>query len=152
MHLRYSPRCPSISPLPPPPPPNTPFLSVGMHLLDENAKIQKSPPPPKKKIWDTAGQERYASMMKTYYRKAKGALLVYDVTSRSSFLGLEVSGSGARWLAASCVSLQSPFFLLFFLLLQMDGLCFFFLAHSMLIVVLLSIRLYNGPRFGLVRC
>ena len=22
-------------------------------------------------IWDTAGQERYASMMKTYYRKAK---------------------------------------------------------------------------------
>lgn len=29
-------------------------------------------------------------MMKTYYRKAKGSLLVYDVTSRSSFMGLEV--------------------------------------------------------------
>lgn len=41
-------------------------------------------------IWDTAGQERYASMMKTYYRKAKGSLLVYDVTSRASFQGLEV--------------------------------------------------------------
>ncbi|CAN0108637.1 unnamed protein product, partial [Hapterophycus canaliculatus] len=40
-------------------------------------------------IWDTAGQERYASMMKTYYRKAKGSLLVYDVTSRPSFVGLE---------------------------------------------------------------
>ncbi|KAG5181321.1 GTPase Ypt3 [Tribonema minus] len=41
-------------------------------------------------IWDTAGQERYASMMKTYYRKAKGALLVYDVTSQSSFDSLEI--------------------------------------------------------------
>lgn len=41
-------------------------------------------------IWDTAGQERYASMMKTYYRKAKGSLLVYDVTNRASFQGLEV--------------------------------------------------------------
>lgn len=29
-------------------------------------------------------------MMKTYYRKAKGSLLVYDVTNRSSFVGLEV--------------------------------------------------------------
>lgn len=29
-------------------------------------------------------------MMKTYYRKAKGSLLVYDVTSRASFHGLEV--------------------------------------------------------------
>lgn len=35
-------------------------------------------------------------MMKTYYRKAKGSLLVYDGTSRSSFLGLEVSGERSR--------------------------------------------------------
>ena len=49
-----------------------------------------------RQIWDTAGQERYASMMKTYYRKAKGSLLVYDVTSRSSFQGLEV-GTEAWW-------------------------------------------------------
>ncbi|CAN0285704.1 unnamed protein product, partial [Phaeothamnion confervicola] len=41
-------------------------------------------------IWDTAGQERFAAMMKTYYRKAKGALLIYDVTEPSSFTGLEV--------------------------------------------------------------
>lgn len=46
-----------------------------------------------RKIWDTAGQERYASMMKTYYRKAKGSLLVYDVTNRASFKGLEVKES-----------------------------------------------------------
>mmetsp|Transcript_15401 Transcript_15401/g.22881 ORF Transcript_15401/g.22881 Transcript_15401/m.22881 type:complete len:210 (-) Transcript_15401:178-807(-) len=41
-------------------------------------------------IWDTAGQERYASMMKTYYRRAKGAILVYDVTSQPSFDSLEI--------------------------------------------------------------
>ncbi|KAG5177941.1 ras family-domain-containing protein [Tribonema minus] len=41
-------------------------------------------------IWDTAGQERYAAMMKTYYRRAKGAVLVYDVTDATSFEALEL--------------------------------------------------------------
>ena len=36
-------------------------------------------------IWDTAGEERYKSVSKVYYRAAVGALLVYDITSRSSF-------------------------------------------------------------------
>jgi Ras-related protein Rab-11B len=33
----------------------------------------------KAQIWDTAGQERFNSMMSTYYRNAKGALIVYDI-------------------------------------------------------------------------
>lgn len=41
-------------------------------------------------------------MMKTYYRKAKGSLLVYDVTNRSSFMGLEVRGGGERTSGAGC--------------------------------------------------
>ena len=36
-------------------------------------------------IWDTAGQERYHALTPLYYRDADGALLVYDITSASSF-------------------------------------------------------------------
>lgn len=36
-------------------------------------------------VWDTAGQERFRTLTSTYYRKAQGVLLVYDVTSRESF-------------------------------------------------------------------
>ena len=36
-------------------------------------------------LWDTAGQERYRSMTKAYYKGAKGALLVFDLTRRSTF-------------------------------------------------------------------
>lgn len=39
----------------------------------------------KAQIWDTAGQERYRSITSAHYRRAVGALLVYDVTNRSSF-------------------------------------------------------------------
>mmetsp|Transcript_14702 Transcript_14702/g.16325 ORF Transcript_14702/g.16325 Transcript_14702/m.16325 type:complete len:233 (-) Transcript_14702:147-845(-) len=36
-------------------------------------------------IWDTAGQEKYHSLMPTYYRSAAAAMLMYDITSRTSF-------------------------------------------------------------------
>jgi small GTP-binding protein len=36
-------------------------------------------------VWDTAGQERYRSMAKAYYQDADAAILVYDVTSQTSF-------------------------------------------------------------------
>ena len=39
-------------------------------------------------IWDTSGSERYSSVTSTYYRGAVAALLVYDITNRSSFDGL----------------------------------------------------------------
>ncbi|KAL0479458.1 Ras-related protein Rab [Acrasis kona] len=44
-------------------------------------------------IWDTAGQERFKSLAISYFRGAKGAVLVYDVTNRHS---LE---SAREWLA-----------------------------------------------------
>ncbi|KAH7825245.1 Rab21b [Monocercomonoides exilis] len=37
-------------------------------------------------IWDTAGQERYHSLGPIYYRDAKGAILVYDITDIDSFV------------------------------------------------------------------
>ncbi|XP_072448088.1 EF-hand calcium-binding domain-containing protein 4B-like isoform X2 [Chiloscyllium punctatum] len=36
-------------------------------------------------LWDTAGQERFRSITKQYFRKADGVLVVYDVTSETSF-------------------------------------------------------------------
>uniref|UniRef100_A0A3P8TE27 small monomeric GTPase n=1 Tax=Amphiprion percula TaxID=161767 RepID=A0A3P8TE27_AMPPE len=36
-------------------------------------------------IWDTAGQERFRSVTHAYYRDAHALLLLYDITSKSSF-------------------------------------------------------------------
>ncbi|KAK3727036.1 hypothetical protein QZH41_012557 [Actinostola sp. cb2023] len=36
-------------------------------------------------IWDTAGSERYEAMSRIYYRGAKGAVICYDLTDKSSF-------------------------------------------------------------------
>ena len=37
-------------------------------------------------LWDTAGQERFRAMAKNYFRRADGAILLYDVTFEQSFL------------------------------------------------------------------
>uniref|UniRef100_A0A3Q3VJC2 RAB37, member RAS oncogene family n=1 Tax=Mola mola TaxID=94237 RepID=A0A3Q3VJC2_MOLML len=36
-------------------------------------------------IWDTAGQERFGSVTHAYYRDAHALLLLYDITSKTSF-------------------------------------------------------------------
>ena len=43
----------------------------------------------KAQIWDTAGQERYRSVTKAYYKGAKGALLVYDISRRNTFENID---------------------------------------------------------------
>ncbi|XP_028933810.1 ras-related protein Rab-2B isoform X1 [Ornithorhynchus anatinus] len=42
----------------------------------------------KLQIWDTAGQESFRSITRSYYRGAAGALLVYDITRRETFIHL----------------------------------------------------------------
>ncbi len=37
------------------------------------------------KIWDTAGQERFRTMTKSFYRKAHGIIVVFDVTDSVTF-------------------------------------------------------------------
>lgn len=56
------------------------FLTYKMPIDDLEVKAQ---------IWDTAGQERFHAMMATYYRKAVGALLIFDVRDRQSLLAIE---------------------------------------------------------------
>ena len=36
-------------------------------------------------IWDTAGQDRFRSITKNYFRGSHGIMLIYDITSLSSF-------------------------------------------------------------------
>ena len=47
----------------------------------------------KAQIWDTAGQERYKSITTTYYKGAKGALVVYDITRKETFDSVD------RWIS-----------------------------------------------------
>lgn len=45
--------------------------------------------PIKMYIWDTAGQEQFRTITRSYYRDAVAAVLLYDVTKRSTFNHLE---------------------------------------------------------------
>ena len=40
-------------------------------------------------IWDTAGQENFRSITRAYYKNSVCAMLVYDITNRSSFENLQ---------------------------------------------------------------
>ncbi|GLB36123.1 putative rab subfamily of small GTPases [Lyophyllum shimeji] len=60
------------------------FSSRTVRLGEKRIKLQ---------LWDTAGQERFRSVTRSYYRGAAGAILVYDITNRDSFVNL------SRWLA-----------------------------------------------------
>ena len=44
----------------------------------------------KLQIWDTAGQERFRTITSSYYRGSDGILLVFDISSRSSFNHMEI--------------------------------------------------------------
>ena len=55
----------------------------------------------KAQIWDTAGSEKYRAMTAAHYRKAVGAILVYDITSVESFNNVQ------KW-ATELKSLAEP--------------------------------------------
>jgi len=41
-------------------------------------------------VWDTAGQEKYKSLAPMYYRGSSAAVLVYDITDKSSLDGVQM--------------------------------------------------------------
>eukprot|EP00123_Amoebidium_parasiticum_P012308 comp21269_c0_seq1/m.29009 comp21269_c0_seq1/g.29009 ORF comp21269_c0_seq1/g.29009 comp21269_c0_seq1/m.29009 type:complete len:208 (-) comp21269_c0_seq1:545-1168(-) len=53
------------------------FLSKTMYLEDRTLRLQ---------LWDTAGQERFRSLIPSYIRDSSVAVVVYDITNRTSFL------------------------------------------------------------------
>ncbi|KAJ5128427.1 Ras-related protein RABA1b [Penicillium atrosanguineum] len=54
----------------------------------------------KLQLWDTAGTERFRSVSRSYYRGAAGAILIYDVSSYTSFAALPTFLMDARALAS----------------------------------------------------
>ncbi|KAI9261050.1 CBN-rab-6.2 protein [Sporodiniella umbellata] len=53
------------------------FLSKTMYLEDKTVRLQ---------LWDTAGQERFRSLIPSYIRDSSVAVIVYDISSRGTFL------------------------------------------------------------------
>ena len=60
------------------------FGTKNITLNNKKIKIQ---------IWDTAGQERYRSITSAYYKGAKGAFIVYDITRKTTFENID------KWIA-----------------------------------------------------
>lgn len=52
------------------------FLSKTLYLDDRTVRLQ---------LWDTAGQERFRSLIPSYIRDSSVAVVVYDVTNKTSF-------------------------------------------------------------------
>ena len=65
---------------------NTTVLENGVEK-NKNFEIQ---------LWDTAGQERFRSITKSYYKESQGLFLLYDITNRESFEGLNKWVTGIR--------------------------------------------------------
>ena len=45
--------------------------------------------PVKISVWDTAGQEKFRNIINVYFKGAQGAILVYDITNRTTFNHLQ---------------------------------------------------------------
>ncbi|KAI9660085.1 MAG: hypothetical protein M1821_001437 [Bathelium mastoideum] len=76
--------------------------TIGVEFASKIVKIGTGPRRKRVKLqlWDTAGTERFRSVSRSYYRGSAGAILVYDVTSRSSFRELSHFLNDARALAS----------------------------------------------------
>lgn len=61
--------------------------TIGASFMAKMIMVDKVPI--KYQIWDTAGQEKYHSLAPMYYRGAAAAIVVYDITRKSSFQTLK---------------------------------------------------------------
>jgi len=67
--------------------PKNPQATIGVEFATRTVPLRTGGTV-KAQIWDTAGQERYRSITAAHYRKAVGALLVYDITRRDTFANI----------------------------------------------------------------
>ena len=58
--------------------------TIGVEFASKNLKLRTGTNV-KAQIWDTAGQERYLAITSAHYRRAVGALVVYDIWKKQSF-------------------------------------------------------------------
>ena len=62
--------------------------TIGVEFVYKALKINKDII--KVEVWDTAGEERYRAITSSYYKGAKGAIIVYDITNEDSFKNVEI--------------------------------------------------------------
>ena len=61
----------------------TAMPTIGVDLIPKTVTIDQTRLTVQ--LWDTAGQERMRALASSYYKNAKGVLLVYDITSKETF-------------------------------------------------------------------
>merc|ERR1740121_237100 len=71
--------------------PQAPAATIGVEFATRTVRLANGGAV-KAQIWDTAGQERYRAITRAHYRRAVGAVLVYDVMRLSTFQ------SCAKWM------------------------------------------------------
>ena len=69
------------------------FMTKVVRIDGRSIKVQ---------VWDTAGQERYRAMAKSVYNGAKGAFIVFDISSQSTFDSVPNWLRDIRTLAPQC--------------------------------------------------
>ncbi|CAE7381468.1 YPTC6 [Symbiodinium sp. CCMP2592] len=65
--------------------PKAPAATIGVGRSRKTVRLTASGVNVKAQIWDTAGQERYRAITRAHYRRAAGAIMVYDVTRSETF-------------------------------------------------------------------
>ena len=64
------------------------LTTLGLDFATKKYKTKDSTEVPVK-IWDTAGQERFRTITYSFYRKADGIIICYDVTDEKTFKSIE---------------------------------------------------------------
>lgn len=67
-------------------------VTIGQVIAEEQIKnVGVGPGRVELCIWDTAGSERFrtTTLLPMYYRRARGAIVVYDITNKQSFVDIE---------------------------------------------------------------
>ena len=63
------------------------IITPGMDYITRTITVDNEPV--LLQLWDTAGQERFGPITAVYCRRADAFILVYDITNRSSFVGIK---------------------------------------------------------------
>ncbi|KAI9792303.1 MAG: hypothetical protein M1816_002528 [Peltula sp. TS41687] len=87
--VEFGSRVVPVGPAPAPPPSSTSTASTSASTSTtspSSSQQQQRQKHMKLSLWDTAGQETYKSVTRSYFRGASGALLVFDITRRQTFV------------------------------------------------------------------
>ncbi|GAB1314312.1 Ras-protein Rab-18 [Madurella fahalii] len=67
--------------------PETASATIGIDFKSKTLSVRGKPY--RVTLYDTAGQERFRTLSTSFYRGGHGVILVYDISSRASFLAMD---------------------------------------------------------------